>query len=127
MTFWEQWVQRPQSLGVRKALFQVHLWVGIGVGLYIFLISVSGSVIVYRDELARAFTHPAVIVVQTSHRLTAEDLTQSAQRLYPGYRVTDVLERRRPDRAAGNLPCGAAEQLLTGYSIPIRARTWATL
>ena len=44
--FWEQWVQRPQGLWVRKAVFQVHLWIGIGVGLYIFLISVSGSLIV---------------------------------------------------------------------------------
>jgi uncharacterized iron-regulated membrane protein len=99
-TFWEQWVQRPQSLWVRRAIFQVHLWVGIGFGLYIFLISVSGSVIVYRDELATAFTHPPVFVAQANHRLTSEDLKQSAQRLYPGYRVTDVLEQKRADQAA---------------------------
>jgi len=48
MTTWQRWVHRPQSLWVRTALFQVHLWVGIGVGLYILLISISGSAIVYR-------------------------------------------------------------------------------
>ena len=48
MTTWQRWVQRPQSLAVRKAILQVHLWVGIGVGLYILLISISGSAIVYR-------------------------------------------------------------------------------
>lgn len=36
---------------IRRALFHVHLWTGIGIGLYILMISVSGSVLVYRNEL----------------------------------------------------------------------------
>jgi uncharacterized iron-regulated membrane protein len=36
---------------VRKALFQVHLWCGIAFALYIVAISISGSVLVYKDEL----------------------------------------------------------------------------
>jgi len=36
---------------LRRALFQVHLWSGIGLGLYVFFISVTGSVLVYRNEL----------------------------------------------------------------------------
>ena len=39
---------------LRRALFQVHLWSGIGVGLYVLMISVTGSVLVYRNELYRA-------------------------------------------------------------------------
>jgi uncharacterized iron-regulated membrane protein len=39
---------------LRRAVFQVHLWSGIGVGLYILMISVTGSVLVYRNELFRA-------------------------------------------------------------------------
>jgi uncharacterized iron-regulated membrane protein len=39
---------------MRRLLFQVHLWVGIALGLYIFIISVSGSLIVFRRELDRA-------------------------------------------------------------------------
>ncbi|MEO8051028.1 MAG: PepSY-associated TM helix domain-containing protein [Acidobacteriota bacterium] len=34
-------------------LFQIHLWVGAGVGLYVVLMSVTGSVIVFRDELSK--------------------------------------------------------------------------
>ena len=37
---------------VRRALFQVHLWAGIGVGLYVLVIGVSGSVLMFREELA---------------------------------------------------------------------------
>jgi uncharacterized iron-regulated membrane protein len=56
MTAWRRWVRRPQTLFLRKALFQVHLWTGIGVGLYILVICLTGSVIVYRNELYRYFS-----------------------------------------------------------------------
>ncbi len=42
----------PQHLWLRRALFQVHLWAGIGVGLYVFVIGVTGSVLMFRAELA---------------------------------------------------------------------------
>jgi uncharacterized iron-regulated membrane protein len=45
---------RPHSSLLRRALFQVHLWIGIGIGLYVLLISLSGSVIVFRREMDRA-------------------------------------------------------------------------
>src|SRR4030095_1735040 len=48
---WTRWVRQPQKIWLRRALFQVHLWSGIAIGLYIFMISVTGSVLVYRNEL----------------------------------------------------------------------------
>ena len=48
---WQRWVQTPQKVFLRKAVFQVHLWSGVALGLYIFFISVTGSVLVYRNEL----------------------------------------------------------------------------
>ena len=98
MTTWQRWVQRPQSLGVRKALFQVHLWVGIGVGLYILLISISGSAIVYRREIVSKHSRRAVVVATSSLRMGLEELKQSAQRAYPTYEVYSVYEPERPDR-----------------------------
>lgn len=55
-TAWQRWVRQPQRVWIRKALFQIHLWSGIGFGLYIFFISVTGSVLVYRNELYMAAT-----------------------------------------------------------------------
>jgi uncharacterized iron-regulated membrane protein len=48
---WRRWVEHPQKLWLRKAVFQVHLWSGVALGLYIFFISLTGSVLVYRNEL----------------------------------------------------------------------------
>ncbi len=53
-TAWQRWLRLPQKTVLRRAIFQVHLWAGIGLGVYIFVISVSGSVLVYRNELYAA-------------------------------------------------------------------------
>ena len=64
MTFWERWLRHPQALWLRKTIFQVHLWSGISVGLYIAVIGFSGSVLVYRVELRQRFDpQPRVVVV----------------------------------------------------------------
>jgi uncharacterized iron-regulated membrane protein len=72
MTFWERWVRRPQSLWIRKLIFQVHLWAGIGVGLYVTVISVSGSAIVFRRAL-----QPRIFVAADAGRPRMQDLRRS--------------------------------------------------
>lgn len=55
-SLWQRWIRQPQTVWLRRALLQVHLWSGIGLGLYICFISVTGSVLVYRNELYVATT-----------------------------------------------------------------------
>jgi uncharacterized iron-regulated membrane protein len=38
---------------LRRVMFQVHLWTGLIVGVYVLLISVTGSAVVFRREVAR--------------------------------------------------------------------------
>jgi uncharacterized iron-regulated membrane protein len=40
----------PQPVWFRRALFQVHLWTGVGLGLYVLVISISGSVLVFQQD-----------------------------------------------------------------------------
>jgi uncharacterized iron-regulated membrane protein len=56
LSAWQQWVRQPQRLELRRAIFQIHLWSGVGLGLYVFFISVTGAVLVYRNELYEAAT-----------------------------------------------------------------------
>lgn len=58
---WQQWLQHPQRNELRRVLFQIHLWSGIGLGLYIFFISVTGSALVYRNEMYVAAESQAAI------------------------------------------------------------------
>lgn len=50
-------LEHPQSLRWRKALFQIHLWGGLIVGLYVLAISVSGSILVFQRELLNDAPH----------------------------------------------------------------------
>ncbi len=61
MTNWQRWIRQPQTTWLRKATFQVHLWSGIAIGLYVLLVSVTGSVLVYRNELYRAATRDPIV------------------------------------------------------------------
>ena len=34
VTVWQEWLHHPEKCGVRNAFFQVHLWLGVVVGMY---------------------------------------------------------------------------------------------
>jgi len=99
MTRWQQWISRPQSVWLRKAIFQIHLWSGIGIGLYILLVSTTGSIVVYSNELYRVATPGPTIVAQSGTRLTDEELTAAATRAFPGYSVFSIGRGDSPDHA----------------------------
>lgn len=90
LTHWQRWVRQPQKIWLRRALFQVHLWTGIAVGLYILMISLTGSVLVYSNELYRAATPEPILSKGSGPRLTNDQLRQAVTRLYPGYRIVKV-------------------------------------
>src|SRR5580704_14460347 len=51
MEFFRQYVNRPQRMWLRRFNFQLHLWAGIILSLYLIVIGVTGSILVFRAEL----------------------------------------------------------------------------
>lgn len=98
MSIWGDWLRRPQNFWVRRALFQVHLWTGISVGLYILVMSLTGSVLIYRRSLSTWTSSQAKFVQILPHRMTVDELKQAATRAYPGYEVTGVFQSRNMSR-----------------------------
>lgn len=94
--WWRRWVRQPQTVFLRKAAFQVHLWIGLSLGLYIVMLSVTGSALVFRREMDAAFRTPLPAFDENAPVLTKEQITQRALALYPGYTVTFVSEGVRP-------------------------------
>jgi uncharacterized iron-regulated membrane protein len=99
MMFWDRALRRPQSLWLRKALFQIHLWTGIALGLYVILISVSGSAIVFRNELYKSLWPGPKLVPISGPRLSKDALKQAVHRAWPKYSVTYIWESKRKDEA----------------------------
>lgn len=92
-------LHRPQSLLVRKLLFQIHLWVGLGIGAYMFLMGITGSALVFREELEH-WEHPALYPRMETGTVPAPmvDVIRNIQRAYPEHRVGSVYSptRSRP-------------------------------
>jgi hypothetical protein len=84
MTYWQRWILNPQTLWLRKAIFQVHLWMGIGLGMYVLMISVTGSIVEYRNELYAAATPDPIVLIPSGPRLTDDQLKAAVLRAYPG-------------------------------------------
>jgi uncharacterized iron-regulated membrane protein len=93
MRVWRRWLEQPQRVWLRRAMFQIHLWSGLILGLYIVMLSVTGSLLVYRIELHRWASTPRPEYVPGKATLSRAQLTEAAQKAYPGFEITRVGER----------------------------------
>src|SRR5260370_4403374 len=96
ITSWQRWVHRPQRVWIRRTLFQAHLWGGLGIGLYIVAISISGSALVFLPQLRRHFSRSRIAVTLSGPRMSVEELARHAQRAYPAYEVDNIREGQSP-------------------------------
>ncbi len=51
MIFLRAFVRRPQRVWLRRLAFQLHLWAGLILAFYLILMSLTGSILVFREEL----------------------------------------------------------------------------
>ena len=85
---------------MRRALFQVHLWLGLLLGIYLVVISVSGSAVVFRREVSIWFI-PQFVPSTEGEALTGDELARAIERVYSsaGYglvRFSEPQRQRRP-------------------------------
>lgn len=60
---WQQWLEHPERARIHWPIYYLHLWVGLLAGAYIFLMSVTGSFIVFRNQLeANSGSHLVPVV-----------------------------------------------------------------
>lgn len=85
-------IDRPQRVWFRRALFQVHLWAGIGIGLYVIAISLSGSILVFQQDLLDD-THTAVS--STQNLISFGDAVARAQSAHPDSHLQYIDNRNR--------------------------------
>jgi uncharacterized iron-regulated membrane protein len=100
LNVWQRWLREPQILLLRRALFQIHLWTGVAVGLYVAMISLTGSILVYRNELYRAFSPQPRLVQDAGTALPLDDLEHAVRRTFPDARIVVVEPGPTPNHAA---------------------------
>lgn len=112
-----RWLDRPQQQPLRKLLFKIHMWTGLALGLYIVVISVSGSAAVFRREVS-LWLIPRTVEATAEAVLSAEELQAAITAQYPGYVIVRLSESRpeRPSQVALEREGTAMSRLIDPYS-----------
>ena len=79
-------------------LFQVHLWAGIALGLYILMMSVSGVAFLLENQLDQLFVPSAV--EPSGEALTGRELEARAEAVYSDFEIVMISEPFNERRAA---------------------------
>jgi uncharacterized iron-regulated membrane protein len=87
----------PLKVRLRRAFMVAHTWIALALGLYIVVLSVSGSAVVFRRE-ANIWLVPRTVASTDGERLTGDALHAAVKAAYPGDIVVAVREPRRPER-----------------------------
>jgi uncharacterized iron-regulated membrane protein len=97
----------------RQVLVRLHRWIGIALFVYVAMICLTGSFLVYRPEILRHFEPQPLIVEVGLRSLSDAELLQAAERAFPERDQGAVYRGQQPNHAAEvELLDGAA---ITGY------------
>ena len=83
MSFLRTVLHHPRKLWLRRMLFQIHLWAGVLLSLYVVTIALTGSILVFRSELIKAQL-PGNLSPYNSRQLASiENVTQQFVAAFP--------------------------------------------
>src|SRR5690606_2257469 len=77
-----------KSYSIRKLIHDIHLWLGLGSAIILFLVCLSGTILVFEKEI-ESFFSGEVSVEATSNKETVASLTQTLKESNNGF-VTGV-------------------------------------
>ena len=86
---------------MRKALWQIHSWLGLVASLGLIVIGLTGSILVFHEELTATFSPDKVVVTPSATgRLPLDTLLAHAQRQLPDHEITGWnVRHEQPNRA----------------------------
>ncbi|HET9503065.1 MAG TPA: PepSY-associated TM helix domain-containing protein [Hymenobacter sp.] len=90
-----------QGYTFRKLIGDLHLWLGVGAGLVLFVVCLSGTLYTFRNELVEAVEAEAYHVAAPAGAkpLAASTLIASLERAHPESQVTALMVPQASDHA----------------------------
>jgi uncharacterized iron-regulated membrane protein len=87
------WARQPQRVPFRGVLMKIHRWLALAVGIYLIVISISGSAVVFRPEINR-WAVPRVVPDASGEPVRGEALTAALETAYPDDQILSFTESR---------------------------------
>lgn len=88
-------LHHPRKLWLRRALFQIHLWLGLLIALYAVVISISGTILVFESEIRRISLPHAGLNAQ--HMAAMSTVIANTHARYPAEPITYVAPPHEPN------------------------------
>jgi len=99
MNNWRRFIQAPQTHWLRRFLFQVHLWLGIGLGLYVLAISVSGAAILLKSPFYAWFEPKNIDPPAGVEPMSEDDQRARMEAVYAGFELGFTMYSMEPGKA----------------------------
>ena len=104
----------------RRLIFRIHQLLGLGIGLFLTSAGLSGSVLVWRNEID-ALLHPELLrVAPAARHLPLQRVIETVRAAYPDRVVSAVQLARNPGEAVEVTLAGAGAEPLQVYVDPYR-------
>jgi uncharacterized iron-regulated membrane protein len=113
-------LRRPQATWVRRALFQIHLWAGVGLAAWVCLIGVTGAALVFRPEMQKAAFRQCFEITRSPGvaDASAATIVSNLQTSYPLHQLLGIdYPTARRGTYLSYLTKG--DQLVTAFSDPV--------
>jgi len=88
-------LHHPRKLRLRRALFQIHLWLGVLLSLYVMVIGLSGSVLVFQDEIRHVSLRREPF--DETHVAPISTVIAQAHSSFPASRLTFIAPPQKQD------------------------------
>ncbi len=85
----KRFITRPQNVLLRRALFQIHLWTGIALGLYLVIVCVTGAALVFRIHMQRA-AFPQLFTPGPGEPADAATVLEHLREAFPNDRISGI-------------------------------------
>lgn len=69
--------KKTKKYTFRKLMNDIHLWLGIGSGIILFLVCLSGTILTFEEEIKSLFAQDFKVAHSIENRLSLEQLSQS--------------------------------------------------
>lgn len=86
-------------MGLKKSIRFIHKWLGLTSGLVVFIVSITGCIYCFHDEIKDLTRSYRKVDIQNKPFVLASDLQQNAKKLYPAA-TTDMVIFYGKDRPA---------------------------
>jgi uncharacterized iron-regulated membrane protein len=90
MSFLRTFLHHPRKLWLRRAFFQIHLWAGVLLSLYVVMIALTGSILVFRTELTRARLPKTLTPYDAGRTAPIAKVLERFRTAYPGAKLESI-------------------------------------